>query len=292
VQETELDVYVLYVVDAGYRLVGIVRLQELVLRPPEALVESFMLTNLITVAPDEDQSVVAQVMQRYDLIAVPVIDDRDELLGVVTFDDIADIIDEEASHDMLSLAGITDEESLATPPLRSIRRRLPWLAINLGTAFLAAMVVDQFEGTIRKVAALASLMSIVSGEGGNAAIQTITVIVRSIALGEIGSGHVGKAIVKEGKVALLNGVAMGLLTGVMVWMIWEKYQYGVLIAVAMFANMVVAGIVGALVPLALRKLKLDPALSSGPIVTTFTDVCGYLIFLGLATLTLGWLIGR
>jgi len=290
VQDTELDVYVLYVVDDAYRLIGIVRLQDLVLRPPAAIVGSFMITNLITVAPDEDQSIVAQVMQRYDLIAVPVIADNDELLGIVTFDDIADIIDEEASQDMLSLAGITDEESLSTPALRSIRRRLPWLAINLGTAFLAAMVVDQFEGTIRKVAVLASLMSIVAGEGGNAAIQTITVIVRSIALGEIGSGHVGRAILKEGKVALLNGVSMGLLTGVMVWVVWEKFQYGVLIAVAMFANLIIAGVVGAVVPLMLRKLRLDPALSSGPIVTTFTDVCGYLIFLGLATLMLGWLI--
>ncbi|MEO5930032.1 MAG: magnesium transporter [Candidatus Kapaibacterium sp.] len=290
VREMELEVYVLYVVDAEYRLAGIVRLQDLVLRPPGAVVESFMLSDLITVAPNEDQSVVAQVMQRYDLIAVPVIADSGELLGIVTFDDIADIIDEEASQDMLSLAGITDEESLATPPLRSLRRRLPWLAINLGTAFLAAMVVDQFQGTIARVAVLASLMSIVAGEGGNAAIQTITVIVRSIALGEIRSGHLRHAVIKEGKVAVLNGLAMGLLTGVLVWLMWGKYQFGVLIAIAMLVNLIVAGVVGALIPLGLRKLRLDPALSSGPIVTTFTDVCGYFIFLGLATLTMNWLL--
>lgn len=291
VQTTELDVYVLYVVDNDYRLTGVVRLQDLVLRPPASVVGAFMLTDIITVAPDEDQALVAQVMQRYELIAVPVIDDNGVLLGVVTFDDIAAIIDDETSEDMLYLAGVTDEESPTTSPLLSIRRRLPWLIINLGTAFLASMVVSNFEGTIRKVTALAALMPIVAGMGGNAAIQAITVMVRSMALGEMGSEMRRRAVVKEVTVGLLNGLVMGLIAGTIVWLLWGSIQLGLLISVAMLANLLMAGIAGALIPLLLRSLKFDPALSSGPIVTTFTDVCGFFTFLGLATLMLSWLLG-
>jgi magnesium transporter len=290
--ETELEVYALYVVDKDFRLVGIVRLQDLVLRRPETPVNAFMLDDIVTVAPDEDQAVVAQVMQRYDLIAVPVIADDGELLGIITFDDIADIIEDEASEDMLRLAGVTDDEIPTTPALISIRRRMPWLVVNLATAFLASMVVAQFQGTIGKVTALAALMPIVAGMGGNAAIQTITVMVRAIALGELGTGRRGRAIRKEVIVGLLNGLVMGVLTGLSVWVMWGSLALGALITTAMLANLLMAGIAGALVPLGLQKLKFDPALSSGPIVTTFTDVTGFLTFLGLATLTLKWLLAK
>jgi magnesium transporter len=291
VQETELEVYALYVVDGKGRLQGVVRLQDLVLRASDALVSSFMLDDVVTVAPTEDQAVVAQVMQRYDLIAVPVVDNNDELLGVITFDDIADIIGDEASQDMLFMAGITDEESPDTSPLQSIRRRIPWLALNLGTAFIASMVISQFQQTIDKVTTLAVLMPIVAGMGGNAAIQTITVMVRSLALGEIDSGNRVQAVVKELWVGLLNGLLMGMLAGTMVWLIWGKFQLGLLITVAMLANLFMAGVAGAIVPLVLRRLGFDPALSSGPLVTTVTDVTGFLTFLGLATLTLSWIMG-
>ncbi len=292
VQETELDVHVLYVVDQEYHLVGVVRLQDLVLRPPTAVVGSFMLTDLITVAPDEDQGTIAQVMQRYELITVPVIDDHGILLGVVTFDDIAAIIDDETSEDMLYLAGVTNDESPTTSPLLSIRRRLPWLIINLGTAFLASMVVSNFEGTIHKITALAALMPIVAGMGGNAAVQAITVMVRSMALGEMGSEMRRRAIIKEVTVGLLNGLVMGLIAGTVVWLLWENMHLGILISAAMLVNLLMAGAAGALIPLLLRRFNFDPALSSGPIVTTVTDVCGFFTFLGLATLTLNWLLGE
>jgi magnesium transporter len=290
--ETELEVYALYVVDQDHRLVGIVRLQDLVLRHPDTPVSAFMLTDIITVAPDEDQAVVAQVMQRYDLIAVPVIADDGELLGIITFDDIADIIEEESSEDMLLLAGVTEEELPTTPALMSIRRRMPWLIINLVTAFLASLVVAQFQGTIGKVTALAALMPIVGGMGGNAAIQTITVMVRAFALGELGSGRRGRAIRKELAVGIINGLAMGMLTGLIVWMMWGNLALGALIATAMIANLFMAGLAGALIPIALKKLDFDPALSSGPIVTTFTDLTGFFVFLGLATLMLQWLLPK
>lgn len=290
VKDTELDVYVLYVVDADYRLIGIVRLQDLVLRPPRAQVSGFMQTDIVTVGPEEAQAVVAQVMQRYDLVAVPVVDEETSLLGIITFDDIADIIEDEASQDMLYMAGITDDEVPSTPPLVAIRRRLTWLVINLGTAFVASMVVAQFQGTIKKYTVLAALTPIVGGMGGNAAIQTITVMVRGFALGELGRGRSWRAISKECTIGLLNGLSMGLLTGCLVWMMYGKLGFGILIAAAMIANLFIAGLAGAVIPLALRRLKMDPALASGPIVTTFTDVCGFFVFLSLATLTIGWLL--
>lgn len=291
VGESDIEVYVLYVVDQQEHLVGFVRLQDLVLHLPETVVGTFTVRDVVAVTADQDQELVAQLMQRYGLIHVPVVDEQNLLLGVVTFDDIAEIIEEEASEDIFYLAGVTnDEESPATPPLISIRRRLPWLVLNLGTAFIASMVVAQFEGTIGRVTALAALMPIVAGMGGNAGVQSIAVMVRSLALGDLGSGARSRAIIKEGTVGLMNGVVIGVLSGTIVWAMWGSLQLGVLIAVAMFVNLIVAGLVGTTVPLILRKLKFDPALSSGPLVTTFTDVCGFLTFLGLATLTLSWLL--
>ncbi|MCB0710745.1 MAG: magnesium transporter [Ignavibacteriae bacterium] len=291
VREYEIDIYVLYVVDAEEKLVAFVRLQDLVLHSPQTLVSSFMVRDVITVTADEDQELVAQLMQRYDLIHVPVVDNDNHLLGIVTFDDIAEIIEEEASEDILYMVGVTDdEESPSTPAFLSLRRRLPWLIMNLGTAFIASMVVSQFEGTIGRVTALAALMPIVAGMGGNAAVQSIVVMVRSIALGDFGSGSKVRALVKEVTVGLMNGLVLGLLAGFVVWGMWGSFRLGILIALAMFVNLIVAGLVGTTIPLLLRKLKFDPALSSGPIATTFTDVCGFLTFLGLATLTLSWLL--
>lgn len=291
VTESGGDIYVIYVVDDEGRLVAYLRLQDLVLHGSREPIRSFMLSDLVAVAADEDQELVAQLMQRYDLIQIPVVDEENRLLGVVTFDDIAEIIEEEASEDILYLAGVTDDqESPSTPPMISIRRRLPWLIMNLGTAFIAAMVVAQFEGTIGKITALAALMPIVAGMGGNAAVQSIAVMVRSMALGDLGSGGKIRAVIKEGTVGLMNGTAIGLLAGSVVWAMWGDVRLGILIAIAMFVNLIVAGLVGTIIPLVLRRLKFDPALSSGPLATTFTDVCGFLTFLGLATLTLSWLL--
>lgn len=288
--ENQFEVYAVYVVDGNEKLVGVLSLQDLILNQREELVSNIMDDNVINVKVNDDQAVVARVMQKYDLVAVPVVDKNDVLLGVVTFDDVADIILEESSEDMLLLAGVTDEESLSTPPTTAVRRRLPWLAINLGTAFLASTVVSKFENTISKLPMLAALMPIVAGMGGNAAIQTITVVVRSFALGELNDMSRRKAIFKELQIAIINGLSMGLAAGLVVWLLRNDYKTGLLIAFAMLGNMFVAGVAGAVIPILLRKLKLDPALSSGPIVTTFTDLAGFFIFLGSATMLLTWLI--
>ncbi len=290
-RETGLDVHSLYVLDAEERLVGIVRLQDLVLRPSTAVVGDFMRTDIITVDPNEDQEVVGQVMQRYDLIAVPVVDTGDHLLGVITFDDIADIISDESSEDMLYLAGVTEEETPMTSPFRAIRQRLPWLVVNLGTAFIASMVISRFQGAIERVTALAVVMPVVASMGGNAGVQAITVMVRALALGELSSSTRRRAVFKELSVGLLNGVATGTLAGAMVWLMFGNLHLGMLVTVAMIANLLMAGIAGSIIPLTLHRLKFDPALSSGPLVTTFTDVTGFLTFLGLATLTMAWLLG-
>ena len=290
-EDDDMEIYVIYVVDNEGHLVAFVRVLDLVLNPPDAVVRDFMSRELVAVAADEDQELVAQLMQRYDLIDVPVVDEENRLLGVVTFDDIAEIIEEEASEDILYMAGVAgDQDSPSTPPLLSLRRRLPWLIMNLGTGLISSMVISQYEGTIDRVKALAALMPIVAGMGGNAAVQSIAVMVRSIALGDLGSGGKMRAVIKEGTVGLMNGTAIGLVAGSIVWAMWGKLGLGVLMAVAMFVNLIIAALVGTTIPLMLRRLKLDPALSSGPLATTFTDVCGFLLFLGLATLTVQWLL--
>lgn len=290
VAETGIDVYALYVVDEERRLCAYVRLQDLVLHAPSTPIERVMIDEVIAVEAGEDQELVAQLMARYDLLQVPVIDAEDRLIGLVTFDDIAEILEEEASEDILYLGGVTDdEESPTTPPLISMRRRLPWLVMNLGTAFIAAIVVAQFEETIARVTALAALMPIVAGMGGNASVQSIVVMVRALAFGDLGGSGKSRAIIKEGLVGLMNGTALGLLAGGVVTVMWGDMRLGAIIAAAMFVNLIVAGLVGTTIPLLLRRLKFDPALSSGPLATTFTDVCGFLTFLGLATLAIEWI---
>lgn len=290
VRDEEIDVYVVYVVDAADRLVGYIRLQDLVLRPPTLRARDVMLSDLVTVPPSEDQEQVAQVMQKYDLIAVPVVSESGILLGIVTFDDIADIIEDETSEDMLYLAGVTDEDSLAGTPVQSLRRRIPWLTINLGTAFVNSMVVVYFTGTIERLPRIAALLPIVAAMGGNAAIQSITIMVRALALGEVVAGRQRRAIVKEGTIGLMNGLAMGSLAGSIVWWMYGNPFFGGLIALAMFGNLLIAAIAGASIPILLRRLRFDPALSSGPIVTTLTDMTGFFILLGLATLSLSLLL--
>lgn len=289
VRETELEVHGLFVIDADGRLVGLLRLQDLVLFPQSTLVSTVMSTDIISVEPQEDQAVVAQVMLRYDLIAVPVVDDVGRLIGIITFDDIADIIEDEASEDMLYLAGVTEAEDPSTTPFRSSQRRLVWLAVNLAFSFIPAMIITQFEGTIESYARLAALLPIVAGMGGNAAIQSITVMVRSIALGNIGPGQRTRVIGKEMLTGLINGVVMGLSAGAAVWLLWGELWLGGVVAGAMLANLFVAGSAGAIIPLVLRRMNLDPALSSGPLVTSLTDITGYAVFLALATATLAML---
>lgn len=286
--ELEMVFYV-YVVDDRHHLVGVVSLRELLLNPPSMPLKKIMSTDVISLPTSADQEEVARIVGQYNLVAVPITDEENRLVGMVTVDDVVDVIREEATEDLYSLAGVDTEERVGTPALRSIRLRLPWLYVNLITAVIASTVVYAFQGTISQVVALAVLMPIVAGMGGNAAIQTLTVTVRGLALGELSWANTKRVILKEVMVGIGNGIGNGLVVGVLAWVWFGRPMLGVVIALAMISNMFVAGLMGTLIPLVLKRLRADPAVASGIFVTTFTDVCGFFSFLGLATLFLRWI---
>lgn len=282
-------VFYLYVVDARRHLVGVTSLRRLLLVSPETPLKRIMAPDVISVRVDTDQEEVARQVASYNLLAVPVVDEENKLVGVVTVDDVIDVIKDEATEDLLRLAGVSGDERIATPASEAIRKRLPWLGVNLVTAFLAASVVALFEGTIQQVTALAVFMPIVAGMGGNAATQTLTVIVRGLALGELSWTNARKTVMKESLIGLGNGVALGLVAAGVAWVTKNDPILGLLLGMAMICNMFVAATAGTLVPLGLKALKVDPALGSSVLITTFTDVVGFASFLGLATIFLSYL---
>jgi magnesium transporter len=197
---------------------------------------------------------------------------------------VIDVIQEEATEDMFQIVGLPGDESIYAPVLVSARRRIPWLMLNLATAFLAAGMVAIFEGTIEQAAALAIFMPIVAGQGGNAGIQTITMVVRSLALGEIEPGDARTILVKELLLGLIRGLIFGLIVGVLAWVLQENWTWGLVVGLAMLLNMIVAGLLGAMIPLVMKSVRLDPAIASGVFLTTFTDVLGFFFLLGLGTI--------
>ena len=283
-------VFYLYVVDERRHLVGVTSLRRLLLVSPETPLKRIMTADLISSRVDTDQEEVAQQVASYNLLAIPVVDEENKLVGVITVDDIIDVIKDEATEDIYRLAGVVGDESAFTPAAESLRKRLPWLGVNLVTAFMAASVVALFEGTIERITALAVFMPIVAGMGGNAATQTLTVIVRGIALGEVTWGNSRKALIKEAVVGLGNGVALGLVAATVAWATRGSPALGLILCAAMIINMVVAATAGTLVPLGLRAANVDPALASSVFITTLTDVFGFFTFLGLATLFLQYLV--
>jgi magnesium transporter len=248
-----------------------------------------MTPEVMSVRVDTDQEEVARQVASYNLLAIPVVDEENKLVGIITVDDVIDVLKDEATEDLYRLAGVASDERVFTPAREALKKRLPWLIVNLGTAFLAASVVKVFEGTIGQVTALAVFMPIVAGMGGNAATQTLTVIVRGIALGEITWGNSRKALVKEMFVGLGNGVACGAVAAGVAWLFQGNPMLGLVLGLAMVINMFIASTAGTLVPLGLRAAKVDPALASSVFITTLTDIFGFLSFLGLGTLFLRYL---
>jgi magnesium transporter len=223
-------------------------------------------------------------MRHYNLLALPVVDESQRLLGVITADDVLDVQVEEATEDIYRMAGLAEEERIFRPIREAVPTRLAWLTLNLVTAFMAAATVSLFEGTIEQVAALAVFMPMVAGMGGNAGIQTITLVVRSIALGEIEPRDAAEVLRHELVIAAIKGVFIGVLVGIIAWAWMGNSWFGLVVAVAMLANIANATLVGVLVPMLLKRLRADPALASGVIVTTFSDVVGFFVFLGLGAL--------
>jgi len=279
-------IYYAYVVDREGRLLGVLTMRDLILSPPERRLEELMITDVVKVEATQDVEEVARLFDRYNFLALPVVDSEGRLLGIVTMDDVLDVMQREATEDMHKLVGVAVEEQVFSPIPASLRRRLPWLYINLLTAFVAAGVVALFEGTIARMAALAVFMPIIAGQGGNAGVQTVTVIVRGIALGEIEPGEGGRALAKELALGALHGLLIGAPVAVIA-ALWQGDPWlGLVVGLAMFLNLIIAGIFGAAIPLGLRLLGLDPALSASIFLTTATDVFGFLFLLGLATFLL------
>ena len=283
-------VFYLYVVDERRHIVGVTSLRRLLLVSPETPLKRIMTADLITARVDIDQEEVARQVASYNLLAIPVVDEENKLVGVITVDDVIDVIKDEATEDIYRLAGVAGDERAFTPAGESLRKRLPWLSVNLVTAFLAASVVALFEGTIERITALAIFMPVVAGMGGNAATQTLTVIVRGIALGELTWSNSRKALLKETIVGMGNGVILGLVAAVVVWVTRGSPLLGLVLCAAMIINMFVAAAAGTLVPLGLRAANIDPALASSVFITTLTDVFGFFSFLGLATLLMRYLV--
>ena len=283
-------VFYLYVVDERRHLVGVVSLRRLLLVSPETPLKRIMTADLISARVDMDQEEVARQVAAYNLLAIPVVDAENKLAGIITVDDVIDVIKDEATEDIYRLAGVAGDERAFTPAKESLRKRLPWLGINLVTAFLAAAVVGLFEGTIDLFPVLAVFMPIVAGMGGNAGTQTLTVIVRGIALGELTWSNSRKALLKEAVVGLGNGIVLGTAAAAVVWMVRGNPTLGLVLGMAMIINMFVAAAAGTLVPLGLRAANVDPALASSVFITTMTDMFGFFSFLGLATVFARYLV--
>ena len=277
-----------YVVDDDDKLVGVLSLHTLLFAEADDLVESIANADFPRAQAGQDQEEVARIFEKYDVLALPVVNEFGELVGRITADDVIDVIQEEATEDMYRLAGLSDEDDLAEPVGITARRRGVWLAVNLMTAIAASIVIAQFEATIAKVVALAVLMPIVASMGGIAGTQTLTVIVRGIALGRVTFANARRTLIKEVSVGLVSGVAFAVVIGTIAsfWFPELGIRLGWIIAAAMMLNLFAAALAGAMIPLTLQRLNIDPALASGTILTTVTDVVGFFTFLGLATLFL------
>ena len=284
------DAFYLYVVDDHDHLVGVVPVHRLVTAEPTTPLRAIRAEDVESVTVDTDQEEVARLVQRYNVLEVPVVDADRRLLGRISVDDVIDVIHEEATEDIQRLGGVAGDETVLDPPRTVFPKRLVWRLINLGTAILAASVIGLFESSIQTMATLAIFMPIVASMGGIGTTQTATVVVRGIALGEMTRHVLTRVMMKELWLALSTGVANGLILGVIAYLWKGQMLLSVILAVALVFNMLVAAVVGTLVPMMLRAFRIDPAIASSVIITTFTDVFGFFSFLGLATLLLRFLL--
>ena len=274
----------LVVVNRDDRYVGILPIRTLLVADPNQSVREMMVTSRDAIPALLDAAEVARLFERNDWISAPVVDEHDRLLGRITIDDVVDVIREEADHSLTSLGGIADDEDTFSTVLQTAPRRALWLGVNLVTAFIAASVINMFQDTIEKVVALAVLMPIVASMGGIAGTQTLTVLIRGIAMGQLNSRNQRWLVGREAMVGLFNGALWALVVAVAASLWFQDWTLAVIIGAAMVINLLTAGVAGALIPLALRGWGIDPALAGGVLLTTVTDVVGFLAFLGLATL--------
>jgi magnesium transporter len=275
-----------YAVDAGRRLTGVLSFKRLVLGDPHRRVRELMEEPDVTVGPEMDQEEVARLMARYNVPSIPVVDRDGLLLGRITFDDVTDVVEAETTEDLLRFGGVSADEELGAGWREAVRSRLPWLGVNLLTALVAGGVVAMFQDRITQIVALAIWMPVIAGMGGNTGTQALAVTVRRLALGTISTDEFARVVGKEALVGVTNGAAIGLVASLVSLATNQTPMFGVLVFLAMTGNLFVAGFAGAFVPLVLKRFKVDPAIASSIFVTTFTDVCGFLLLLGLAGILL------
>ena len=280
----------IYVVNRSRQLVGTANLRVFLTADKNTKIKDVMKEKPVFVHPEDDQEYAAKLVSRYDLNSLPVVNHRGSILGIITVDDIIDVIVEEYNEDILELGGVNSEENLNSTMVESVKHRLPWLLVNLATAFLASLTVRSFESTISQVVALSATMTIVTGMGGNSANQVQSILVRQLSQDEVPGSKLMKCFRKEILVGMIDGMITGFVTAVIVSILYQNVFLGIIILVAMTGNMMVAGTFGFLVPVILKKLGVDPAVSSSIFVTTATDVLGFFIFLSLANVFLPYLL--
>ncbi|HTN31394.1 MAG TPA: magnesium transporter [Pseudomonas sp.] len=276
----------LFVLDQDGVLTGVLPLKRLLVSDPERQVGEVMSDDPVTFNPDEDAYDAAQAFERYDLVTAPVVDKAGKLIGRLTIDEMVDLIREESENEVLNMAGLREEEDIFASVWKSMGNRWAWLAVNLVTAFIASRVIGLFDGSIEKLVALAALMPIVAGIGGNSGNQTITMIVRAMALDQLGSGNATWLLRKELGVGLVNGLLWGGVIGAVAWLLYDSWSLGLVMTAAMTLNLLLAALMGVLIPITLARMGRDPAMGASVMITAVTDSGGFFIFLGLATLFL------
>jgi len=270
----------IFIVDSNFKPIGTVPSSKVLRTPRESKMNSIMKETQVLIPVNLDKEEVGHIFEKYNLVSAGVVDKENKLVGMITGDDVFTVLKEEAEEDVLRLAGVGDEE-ITDSILKKTKRRFNWLLLNLFTALLATWVISKFGATIEQMVALAFLMPIVASMGGNAGMQTLAVTIRALATKELSSGNIGTIVTKEFFIGILNGIIFAVITGAIVQLWFKEINLSILIGVSMVLNMIVAGLFGILIPVSLKKFKVDPALASSVFVTTITDVIGFLSFLGL-----------
>jgi magnesium transporter len=287
VEEVESIFYV-YVVDDQEKLTGLLRLRDLLLSPGSRRVDEFMWTDITSVPLEMDQEDVARLVQQYDLAAIPVVDDSGRLMGRITHDDIADILEDEIEEDLMKMAGVSSEDIIERSSLRIAAGRLPWIMIGLVSALAAGFIIDNHEQMLEQYLVLAVFIPVVMALGGSIGLQSSTIVVRGLATGQADLIHLGSRLFREMRIGLVMGLACGISVGAIAWLWQGAWELAVIVGLSMLMGILVAATLGAVIPVLLDRYKIDPALASGPVMTMSNDVVGLLIYFGLASLLLRW----
>lgn len=282
-------IYYVFVVDENHCLTGVISLRDLIISDEDTLIKDIMNERVVFVKVSDDQEDIAQIMKDYNFLAIPVVNESNKLIGIITVDDIIDVIDEEASDDYSKLAGVTDIDDIEASPFKAAKKRLPWLIMLLFLGMITATLMGQFEETLDKVALLALFIPLISGTSGNSGTQALAVAVRGIATGEIDEKSKMKMLLREVMTGLITGIVCGLIVVGIIFIWKHTLLVGLLVGAAIGCSILVATIAGSFIPLLIHKLGVDPAVASGPFITTLNDVTSILIYLGLATTFLGQL---